>query len=219
MGRYSRARIVRGAAAGFLTVACLASCGGQDQAAAPPTVTQTVVVGPPTSASAATSAPEPGEATPANTLESRAAACRELKYYNLSPATEKNVTISAYIVWRWYLANQGNDDPRWLGCLVEDPTSALGQYVASTHLLTELDKAPADRLGKGSERTFSTELIDRQQLDGNWVNVTESVTLHVVFHRLPPYSQGVWLLRGMHITARSTIDGGDLGPGGTYGTM
>ncbi|TCC21655.1 hypothetical protein [Kribbella sindirgiensis] len=216
MVRYSHVGVMLSAA--VLAAVFVASCGGEGQAG-PPTVTQTVVVGPPTSAPTTSYAPEPGETTPADTLESRAVACRELKYYNLSPVTEKNADINAYIVWRWYLANQSNDDPRWLGCVVEDPTSPLGQYVASTHLFSDVAKPPEGPYGMGSERTFVTQLIDRQQLDGNWVNVVEQAKVHMVFHRLPPYTQGVWLLRGVEITARSTLDSGDMGPGGTYGTM
>lgn len=74
--------------------------------------------------------------------------------------------------------------------------------------------------GTGPERTIEVQATDRQQVEGNWVNVTETMNLHVVFHELAPYKTGFFFLQGLQITARKVvIDGTDLGSGGTYGTM
>ncbi|TCO38961.1 hypothetical protein EV646_1191 [Kribbella antiqua] len=213
---HARGAIGRVALMGAL-LACLASCGGQS-GSAQPTVTQTMVYVPTVQPSSPAPSVSGGDAS---TIEGRLATCRELRYFDLAPVTTGNSTVAGGVLGQWFRANESNDDPRWVGCVVEDPSNELGMYIASTHLLTGMVEGgvrPAD--GSGPERTIEVRATDPQQVEGNWVNVTETMNLHVVFHALAPYKTGFVFLKGLQITARKVvIHGTDLGPGGTYGTM
>lgn len=191
----------------------LAACGASQPTAPQPTAEQTYVIVVPTSEAPTVTGDDQ------STTNGRLTTCRQLKYMTLIAPTEINVRIAEVVVARWALATTNKADPRYMGCVVEDPSSAVGTYLMSTYLISDVVPPidPSWNQGEGLERVFEAKVLDQREVQGNATNIEQMVRFHVVFVKHPGFELGWWLIRGLAL-----IPGGDetsTTDGTVYGTM